>query len=867
MPFDLSSDDELKLDPAAAKAAEADGKDEDTEVALGPDAEGDTTNPDGSTEVTLEGETPEAAETDFYDNLADGVIEDTELARLSADLVTKITADKDATDARIKSYAEAMKKAGLNANSVTPAFDNGSTVAHPMMLEASVDFASSAIRELFPMGGQDSGPVKHQTWGKVTQAKVDKARKKTQYMNYQLTSQMPGFRATLEEMLSQVPMAGMQYLKLNWDRARRRPVEMFVPVDKLYVPYAATTFDSAERITHAQDITGNEYKRRVASGMYVDKGLSSPSAPETSDVQEVADDVTGRIPSVLNVDENRTIWECSTFLEVEGDDRTKDGEDAGLAPYLVHIDQNSGRIIGLYRNWFEDDEDREALLNIVEFPFIYWSGGPIGLPALIGTLNTAATGALNAILDAAHVSNLQAAVKLKGGSNSQTINIAPGTIVEVEGSFGQSEPDIRKTVMPLPFPQPSPVLFQLLGFLTDMGKGVTQITLEKLAESNGEMPVGTTLALIEQGAKVYSAIHSRLHNSMGKVLKVLHNLNRLYLDDKVTVQELGELIVHRKDFEGPMDVAPCSDPNIFSETQRYAQIQFVMQRQMTVPGLYDPHKVEELALQYSKIPNAKDLLTPKPEPKRLNAVNENVASALQSPIIAFADQDHRAHLKIHLAFYLHPLYGQNPLLQGFVQPALAQHIREHLVYLYVDDLVNIGTAAAKKATGKDITITELMDDDPEVSRLYDQMLVDANTLALQDMASLDQVLPDQQMLAQAAPQQLMQLMAQMAQMLASMQPPQPMDPTVVAAKQVEVESKKADIAGQKAQGDTQVQAQELELEKQKMGQDAGLKQMEIQSKETMNMQDNATAMALAQGEWEHHEKVAVSDGAGINPSP
>ena len=261
--------------------------------------------------------------------------------------------------------------------------------------------------------------------------------------------------------------------------------------------------------------------------------------------------------------------------------------DVEPAPYIITIDKLSRKVLSVYRNWDELDESKEELQWFVEFPFVPWRGAyPIGLPHMIGGISAAATGALRALLDSAHISNSQTMLKLKGGTRGgQTLEIQPTQVLEIEG--GLNVDDVRKLAMPLPYNPPSAVLLQLLGVLVDAGKGVVRTTLEDLADSNSNTPVGTTLARIEQGMTVFSAIHGRLHDAMGRMLRILHRLNGMYLDDENIEAELGEELATRADFDGPMDVVPVSDPNIFSEAQRYAQVQAVAQRAAALPQLYN----------------------------------------------------------------------------------------------------------------------------------------------------------------------------------------------------------------------------------------------------------------------------------------
>lgn len=873
------TDEDLDVkDPTAAANEDV------MEIDLGDgEDDGTQTNPDGSVEVVVSEGTGATRDPEFYANLADGVVDDFELNELSSRLYELTELDKDSHKQRVLAYKNALERSGLDGNPTGGAeFDGASKAVLPMVQEAAIDFMSSAIRELMPIGGEEGGPVKHKVIGKATQRKVDKAYRKSQLMNWQLTQQMPSFRDSLEELLTQLPMSGRQYLKMYWNHARGRPEELFVPMDEVWLPAASSSFASARRYTHAQPIDEQTLQERMDSGMYRKIVLSAPMVPEQSEAKEATDKIAGKTKNIENEDGERLLREIFVHLEIESDAVT----GGKLAPYIVTLDDDSQQILSIYRDWKREDPNREALKHLIEFPFIPWRGGPIGLPQLIGGLSVAGTGALRALLDSAHLNNLSGAVALKGkaGKGGQNIPITAGSVTQIDAPVGTD--DIRKAIMALPFSPPSPTLFQLLGFLVEQGRGVVNVALEKLAEAKADMPVGTTLALIEQGAKVYAAIHARLHRSMARTLEALHQLNCMYLDEETVVREAGELLAKREDFEGPMDVVPVSDPNIFSETQRFAQTQAVAQRAVGNP-LYDARKVEELILKRLKIPDALDLLIPKPEPQRLNPVNENVAACQGTPVIAFPDQDHVAHLRTHIEFLMNPMFGMNPLLQPVLLPILLPHIKDHMVYAYVSAVVEAADKAAQ------MSVSELMDDDEEVSMLMDRMLADASTAFLDDSEELfDMVMPPPALPQRPGeepkkPSALLAMLSQMNQILQSFQPPMPMDPSAVQSQEVERKSaadqQKATVDQGKVQNDAKKIAlaerdQQLEQEQQNIDRmtEERLQTRAIQAdvqiatqnntvKEEINTADNLTALTIADAEIQSGENVALSTGGGIDP--
>ena len=845
---------------------------------------------DGGAIVTLdEDDDGDADDPEFYANLAESMDEG-ELTRIGTQLLELIERDKEARSERDKQQEDGLRRTGLGDDAPGGAkFRGASTVVHPVLTEACVDFAARAMKEIFPPGG----PVKDSIVGKITDDKVAKAKRKTRLMNWQLTVQCPDFRAELEQLMTQVPLGGAQYLKLSWDELRKRPNPLFVAIDDMLLPFAATNFYSAQRKTHVQYVTQLEYEERVTSGMYRDVDIAlAGMEPEQSSSGVANDKIEGRKQSSYNEDGLRTMFECYATLKLAGD---KQGGDDKPRPYIVTIDKPSTKVLAIYRNWDEDDETAEELQWFVEWPFIPWRGAyPIGLPHMIGGLAAAATGALRALLDSAHINNTAAMLKIKGGtSGGQNLTIEPTQVLEIEGS--PMIDDIRKLAMPVPFNQPSEVLFQLLGFLVDGAKGVVRTSLDDMADNMGaNTPVGTTLATIEQGAVVYSAIHARLHDAMARMLRILHRLNAMNLDEEALEHETGEELATREDFDGPMDVVPVSDPNIFSETQRYAQVQAVEQRAQQMPQLYDLRKVEELILATIKIPNAEDLLLPPQTPKEQNAVNENVTAALGKPVTAFPEQDHIAHLKAHLSFMKSPMFGGSPFIQQQFLPAMLQHIKEHMLLWYAAWVFDL----ASEQLGEDLgDVMKSLGHDPKTRKALDGMLAEASMQATETGEAVFQNLPP--VLQQA--QQLLQQMQQQA-MTPGADPRLAIEDKKVsvqaqanAAKaqsdqqKLQLEQQQAAQAAQHDQQQTQVemariqqQAQQEEAQRQQAEQErqqnAALAQIhegaenqrsaaDNETKIQTNTADNTTALQIATAEVGTGKKASVSDGTGLNPTP
>ncbi len=820
---------------------------------------------DGGAIVSMDEDTPTPAdESEFYRNLADD-IEETDLEAVALELVTKIDYDKDSRKERDSQQAEAIRRTGLGNEAPGGAeFEGASRVVHPMLTKAVVEFESRAIGELMP----PEGPVKDFIPGESTKSRVEKARRKKTYMNWQFKVQMPEFRAELEQLLTQLPLGGSQYLRLVYDHKKRRPVPIFVPIDDVYLPYAASSFYSAERATYVEHITRFEYENRVESGQYraVDElekgGDASATVPETTESEKATEKIEGKSNNAYNEDGLRDIYEVQTFAEFE--------DEYGYSPYLITICAHTHKVLSVVRNWEEQDENREPMFWMAEFGFVPWRGVyHIGLGHMIGWLSGAATGALRALLDSAHINNLPTLLKLKGTNFSgQSIQLAATNITEIEG--GIATDDIRKLVMAVPFNPPSGVLVELLGLLIKEGDETVRTAMDNLSENaNAQMPVGTTLALIEQGMKVLAAIHQRLHASMDMVIKILHRINRLYVTTEEIKDETGEVMALRKDFQAPLDVVPVSDPQIFSDVQRYAQIQMVAQRAAGNP-LYDQRKVEELILERTKIPNAKELLIPEPKAQEMNAVNENVAASLGRPIAAFPEQDHLAHIQVHLDFLQSEYFGYLAVIAPNFVPAILSHLREHVVLWYVNEAVSMIEDSVKQVQ-PDMTVEQIMKErDPMVQQELDRLLAQGSPKLIQNGAQAFAQLP--QIIAKA-----LQVQQQYAQ------PPQ--DPaTTVAQIQQQTEVQKAAARKEetaiKEQGATQreqakVQAKTAEVQQRiitdkeiatfKEQHADARNQTDNEVRERMNRQDNLTAMSIAAAEIEEGANTNLETGSSINP--
>ena len=710
--------------------------------------------PDGGAIVTMPDDFKGPSDdTDFYENLAE-TINLIDLSKLTMRYLDMLDKDKEARKKRDKQYEDGIKRTGLGDEAPGGAnFMGASRVVHPVMAEVCVDFAASAIKELFP----PDGPVRTNILGDVTDEKTEVAERKRDYMNWQLTEQIPEFRDETEQLLTQLPLGGSQYMKMWFDEKLRRPCAEFIPIDNILLPFAAANFYSAQRVSEIQDITEWEFDNRIKAGLYRDiTYIRASSEPEESGPKQATNEIEGK-ESDENEDGLRRVFHIYTWLELE-DDGFSEGE---MAPYILMIDETENKVLGLYRNWEMGDKAMDKLDWIVEFKFIPWRGAyAIGLPHLIGGLSAALTGALRALLDTAHVNNSLTMLKLKGGRNSgQTQQPEMTQVTEIEAAPGID--DIRKIAMPMPFNPPSPVLFELLGWLDNAAKGVVSTAEEKIADMNTNMPVGTTQALIEQGAKVFSSIHARLHDSQRRVLGVLGRINRWYLDDQKKGDMVADLAVTKQDFERNTDVVPVSDPHIFSETQRMAQSQAVLALMEKYPNEFNQKAVLGRILKQMKVPNISELMPAAAKPEELDAANENAAMALGKPAFAYPRQDQLAHIQTHLNFALDPVMGSNPMIAQVYIPQALEHIKQHMMLWYTNQMTTYVTG------GTDLTLQKY-EKNKLASTVDKAVAIASDHVKIDTSKTFEKVVP---------------VLQQLGQMMAQFAPKPPVDPESQAVLQ------------------------------------------------------------------------------------
>ena len=774
---------------------------------------------------------------EFYQNLAE-VFDEGDLQALAIEYLDLIDVDKEARKERDKQYEDGLRRTGLGKDAPGGATFNGaSKVVHPVMAESCVDFAASSAKELLP----PDGLVKSNIKGEADRIKNETADRKVDFLNWQLTEQIPEYRDEMEQLLTQLPLGGSQFLKWRFDSEQMRPTCEWVPIDNIYLPYSSTNFYTAQRVTEVQDITEDTFLQRIEQGIYIDINTTYTSdAPitEQSLSEKANNKIEGKSEQSKNIDGLRRVYEITCFMRLEDDPET----NGRRAPYILTIDETTSKVIALYRNWECNDEKLTKLDWYVEFKFIPWRGAyAIGLPHLIGGLSAALTGALRALMDAAHISNSQTMLKLKGGRiGGQSDRIEPTQVVEIEGAPGVD--DVRKLAMPLPFNQPSSVLFNLLGWLTDAAKGVVTTAEEKIGEANNNMPVGTTQALIEQGAKVFSSIHARLHRSQAKSLAIISRINHWYLDD-MDNQSGTEIRV--RDFASNNDVRPVSDPNIFSESQRLAQNQALLQMASSAPpGMFDIRSVYRRIMNQLKIPAIDEVLPNPLGASESNPALENVSMTMGRPAAAYPDQDHLAHIKIHLEYANNPAYGGNPVIGPAFAPHALEHLKQHLTLHY---LQSMRSYVAQAAGGKDTL--DLHQEKP-LTLEAQQALALASTMVDQDSKEdLAQYVQQIQALAQKVQQANQQQQQAAAEA----------DPTaqVILKTQMAETQRKMQESQARMQLDTQKDSQEYQLKIAQLQQKVQELQTKYHTQTNIDQNRNATQIAMADINNSSRERVAA----------
>ena len=611
------------------------------------------------------------AEGAFDENLAES-LSASELQTIGFDLAGDIDNDKSSRKDWEKAYVDGLKLLGLQMEERTEPWNGACGVFHPMITEAVVRFQSEMITETFPA----QGPVKTKIIGKDTPEIKEAAVRVEDDMNYELTEVMKEFRPEHERMLWSLPATGSAFKKVYYDPNLGRQVSMFVPAEDIILPYGTTDLDTCHRVTHVMRKTKNDLLKLQAGGFYAEVELGDPDRAQT-DIQKAKDKETGF--SDLN-DERFTLLESHVDLYIK-DDKYNDNDAEIAVPYVVTLIKGTNQILSIRRNWKEDDPFKLKRQHFVHYQYVPGFGAyGFGLFHLIGGFAKSATSLMRQLVDAGTLSNLPGGLKSRGlRIKGDDTPIAPGEFRDVDVASGA----IRDNILPLPYKEPSMVLYQLLGNIVEEGRRFAATADMKVADMSAQAPVGTTLALLERQLKVLTAVQARTHNSLKQELKLLKVLIRDYTDPDYTYDpEYGNKRAKQSDYDH-VDVIPVSDPNAATLSQRVVQYQAVIQMAQMAPQIYDLPQLHRAMLDVLGIKNAEKLVPLPDDLKPTDPISENQSVLKNKPVKAFSYQDHAAHIATHQAMFQNPLIasiiGQNPMAQQ-IMAALQAHIAEHVGY-------------------------------------------------------------------------------------------------------------------------------------------------------------------------------------------
>ena len=606
----------------------------------------------------------------FGENLAEG-LDDRELGSISSGLMGEFDANKASRQEWEDAYTDGLDLLGFNYEERTEPFRGASGVTHPLLAEAATQFQAQAFNELLP----SSGPVRTAIMGDETREKQEQASRVRNFMNYYITTVMEDYTPDMDQMLFYLPLAGSTFKKVYYDEVMGRAVSKFVPAEQLVVPYETSDLETCSNIAHTIRMNLNDLRKQQLAGIYRD----IPIIPQQGDADEVQGElnrITGFEPG--SVDYDCTLIEFHADLDIEGfEDVDEDGEPTGIkVPYIVTISQDNGQILSIRRNYREEDELKRKIQYFVHYKFLPGFGFyGLGLIHTIGGLSRTATAALRQLIDAGTLSNLPAGFKARGlRIRDDDDPLQPGEFRDVDAPGGA----IRDSLMPLPFKGPDQTLFNLLGFVVQAGQRFATITDMKVGDGNQNAAVGTTLAMLEQGTRVMSAVHKRLHYAMRMEFKILSRVMSEFLPQEYPYSvENGDQAIMASDFDDRVDVVPVSNPNTFSQAQRIALAQTKMQLAGAAPELHNMHEVYRDMYEAIGVTDVDRLMkkVPDEEPVPTDPASENINAMDMIPLNAFQGQNHQAHIMAHLVFASSPMVGGMPPVAMGIQKHVMEHVR------------------------------------------------------------------------------------------------------------------------------------------------------------------------------------------------
>ena len=696
----------------------------------------------------------------FGENLAE-YLDPATLNEISSELLNSYQDDVDSRENWYETFRDGLELLGIENDPRSEPFEGASGVYHPLLAEAATHFQAQAYKELLP----SNGPVDTKIMGASNDPKAMQANRVKDFMNFQLLYKMEEYDPEMDQMLFYLPLAGSAFKKCYYDPTMGRVVSRFVKAEDLVVPYTATDLHTSPRITHRMTMTENDLRKLQLSGFYTDEEMSRPSYSEQEDpVQQKIDEIDGVSRTGRQAD--YTLLEFHAELDIEGFEHTdKNGEATGLAiPYIITVCKDNNRVLSIRRNYVENDPMRKKIEYFTHYKFLPGLGFyGFGLIHMIGGVTKSATAILRQLIDAGTLANLPAGFKARGLNIQRSDDpVQPGEWRDVDTPGGT----IRDAFMPLPFKEPSPALAQLMGVLVESGQRFAAVMDNQTGDANSNAPVGTTVALLEKGQKVISAIHKRLHYAQRSEFKILKRLFGEYLPPEYPYQVQGaQQTVFATDFDNSVDVIPVCDPNIFSTTQRIILAQTQLQMAQSAPQIHNMKEAFRKMYIALNIKDIDDILLPDMAPAPKDPVQENMDALLGAPLQAFPQQNHDAHIQAHMAFMQNPQVQQNPAAMA----ALQAHIQQHQALKYrlqvmemlaqqgvqlpqpgpdgqmpqlppeIESEIAIAAAqATQQITGQEQALAQAMaaqQQDPQMQMFQEQMQLEFEKLAQRDRES------------------------------------------------------------------------------------------------------------------------------------
>ena len=623
---------------------------------------------DGSVEINFEpGAAGPAEGEDHYANLAE-LLPDDVLADMGSELFDNYTQYRASRKDWEDGYTKGLDLLGFKYEIRTQPFQGASGATHPVLAEAVTQFQAQAYKELLPA----QGPVRTQVIGKTDRARQEQSQRVKDFMNYQIMDKMKEYEPEFDQMLFYLPLSGSAFKKVYYDELLGRAVSKFIPADDLIVPYTATSLDDADAVMHTIKISENDLRKKQVAGFYRDVEIN-PSYMQETEVEKKERELQG-VKKSRDEDVYQLI-ECHINLDLEGfEDRDEFGEPTGIKlPYVVTIEAGSREVLSIRRNYKIGDPTKQKTQYFVHFKFLPGLGFyGFGLIHMIGGLSRTATSALRQLLDAGTLSNLPAGFKQRGiRVRDEAQSIQPGEFRDVDAPGG----NIRDAFLPLPFKEPSQTLLQLMGIVVNAGQRFAAIADMQVGEANKQAAVGTTIALLERGSRVMSAIHKRLYVAMKQEFKLLADVFKTYLPPEYPYDVVGgQRNIKVADFDERVDIIPIADPNIFSQTQRISMAQTELQLASSNPQIHNLYEAYRNMYEAIGVKNIDQILPPPQQPTPIDPAAENILALSGKPFQAFKGQDHRAHITVHLNFMATNLARNNPIVLGSLEKNIFEHI-------------------------------------------------------------------------------------------------------------------------------------------------------------------------------------------------